>query len=418
MHQPAARVRIIAASAALLALAALAGCSNPAHSAQPDPTSDKPSGSSSSQSSQPSQSSAAPTTAAPTATTPARPVASIAMTSAQISPARPISVKVTSGTLGSVKVTDAAGAPVAGAYSASRASWASTGTLAYGGTYTVSAAARGTDGQTVRKSGTVTTVAPAVTAYPSVIPAPATTEFGVGEPIAVRFDQPITDKVAAQKALSVTSSPAQAGAWYWISDRQVDYRPQVYWQPGTKITLHADVLGVNLGGGVYGQESRTINYSVHDSWRAVANAGDEHMTIYHNGQAVKTMNVSMGKTQTPTHNGPHVIQMKQQEYTMNSCTYGVCSGPASYISKEYYVERISDDGEFVHENPNSVASQGVANVSHGCINLNQADAIWFYNHLGVGDVVEVVNSTGPKLPLGDTWGDWEVPWSVWSAGNA
>jgi hypothetical protein len=32
-------------------------------------------------------------------------------------------------------------------------------------------------------------------------------------------------------------------------------------------------------------------------------------------------------------------------------------------------------------------------------------------------VVEVSNSGGPQLPVYDTYGDWSVPWSTWSAGN-
>jgi lipoprotein-anchoring transpeptidase ErfK/SrfK len=126
----------------------------------------------------------------------------------------------------------------------------------------------------------------------------------------------------------------------------------------------------------------------------------------------------MGKQATPTHLGKHVISAKNRQVQMNSCTYGVCSGPASYNSTEYYAERISDDGEFVHENPNSVGAQGSTNVSHGCINLNEANAQWFFAHLGVGDVVEVTNSGGPQLPLGDWIGVWSVSWPAWQAGNA
>jgi lipoprotein-anchoring transpeptidase ErfK/SrfK len=130
------------------------------------------------------------------------------------------------------------------------------------------------------------------------------------------------------------------------------------------------------------------------------------------------MPISMGKDATPTHIGTHVISAKNQSVQMNSCSYGVCSGPGSYNETEYWAERMSNDGEFVHENPATVSVQGHANVSHGCINLSEANAMWFFNHLGIGDVVEVSNSGGPVLPLNDTYGDWAVPWSTWSAGNA
>ena len=133
----------------------------------------------------------------------------------------------------------------------------------------------------------------------------------------------------------------------------------------------------------------------------------------------KSMPISLGKDATPTHLGPHVISFKDPNYTMDSCTYGVCQGqPGYYRSVEKWSTRISNDGEFVHENPNSVGAQGSSNVSHGCINLNSANAQWFFQNLGLGDVVEVTNSGGPQLPVWDLYGDWSQNWAQWKAGSA
>jgi lipoprotein-anchoring transpeptidase ErfK/SrfK len=176
---------------------------------------------------------------------------------------------------------------------------------------------------------------------------------------------------------------------------------------------------VDLGGGVYGETDQALNFTVHDSWIAKADGNTEQMQVFHNGQMVKSMPISMGKDATPTHVGPHVISDKQQKFTMDSCTYGVCPGqPGYYRSDEFFTERISNDGEFVHENPASVAQQGSSNVSHGCINLDQANAPWFFQNFGLGDVVEVTNSGGPPLPVWDTYGDWEPSWADWQAGSA
>ena len=49
---------------------------------------------------------------------------------------------------------------------------------------------------------------------------------GVGQPIAVRFDENIPDRVAAQKAITVTTDPPVEGAFYWLSNREVRWRPQ------------------------------------------------------------------------------------------------------------------------------------------------------------------------------------------------
>ena len=61
--------------------------------------------------------------------------------------------------------------------------------------------------------------------------------------------------------------------------------------------------------------------------------------------------------------------------------------------------------------------QGHRDVSHGCMNVNTQNAIWFYNTFVPGDVVDVRN-TGVPLDLTDGIGDWNVPWPDWTAGSA
>ena len=337
-----------------------------------------------------------------------------------VTPITPIVVTATGGTLDAVTVTNPTKATlVSGAYTDDKTSWTSNEPLAYATAYQVVADAVDHDGKKVERKATVHTLAPKAKAYPSFIPPPSVADVGVGQPLVVKFDQDIADKAAAEKALVVSATPEQTGGWYWLSKREVHYRPQVYWQPGTTIKLHAGVYGLNLGGDIYGQTDRDLTLKVHDSWVAKADGNTEQMQIFQNGALVNTMPISMGKDATPTHVGTHVISDKQQKYTMDSCTYGVCPpDPKAYRTDEYFAERISNDGEFVHENPNSVGAQGSSNVSHGCINLNTTNAQWFFDHFGLGDVVEVTNSGGTPLPVWDTYGDWSLPWADWQAGSA
>ncbi|MGI8310420.1 L,D-transpeptidase [Saccharopolyspora hattusasensis] len=337
----------------------------------------------------------------------------------QVNPTTPIDVSVHNGKLTAVTVTNPDGKQVAGQMADGQASWRTTEVLAYAKVYDVTATVVDGDGKSSTQHKAIHTLAPAAQAYPSVVPAPSTHDVGVGQPIVVRFDHSIKDRAAAEKALQISSTPNQPGGWYWLSDKEVHYRPQNYWQPGTKVSLKINLYGVDLGGGVYGQTDRSIDFAVHDSWIAKADGNTEQMQIFHNGQLVNTMPISMGKDVTPTHLGAHVISDKQQKYTMDSCSYGVCPpDPNAYRSDEFFAERISNDGEFVHENPASVAQQGSSNVSHGCINLDQANAQWFFDHFGLGDVVEVTNSGGPALPVWDTYGDWSLSWDKWKAGSA
>jgi lipoprotein-anchoring transpeptidase ErfK/SrfK len=349
--------------------------------------------------------------------------ASVSITPAsgtQVNPATPIVVKASNGTLSSVTVTNTVkGTHVTGALSADKTTWTSNEVLGYGATYAVAAVVGNSAGKPVTQNSTISTLKPSKVAYANMIPAPASvTSVGVGQPVTFLFDQPVADKKAVQAALTVSTSPSQPGAWYWISDRQVDYRAETYWTAGTTIDVSAKIYGLDFGNGIYGAEDRQVTYKVHDAWVAKADGNTEKMKIYDNGRLVDTMPISMGKVATPTHVGVHVISAKNQSIEMNSCTYGICSGPKAYDETEYWAERISNDGEFVHENPATVGVQGASNVSHGCINLSEANAKWFFSHLGIGDVVEVTNSGGPKLPLWDLYGDWAVSWSTWQNGNA
>jgi lipoprotein-anchoring transpeptidase ErfK/SrfK len=355
-----------------------------------------------------------------TAVSPERAVQILPAGTAAINPTTPIVVRAVLGTLQSVTVANAAsGTLVRGERSPDRTTWTSAEPLGYGSSYQIDATAMGANGVPVQRTETLTTLSPAAQAYPSLIPASGQSEVGVGQPIVVRFDTAVTDRAAAEKALAVTANPQQPGSWFWMSNTEVHYRPQSYWQPGSTVTVNARLYGVDLGDGVYGQTDRTETFRVHDAWIAKADGATKTMQIFDNGQLVKTMPISLGSPGFPTHDGPHVVSDKQPSIIMDSCTYGVCKGqPGYYRERVDLDERISSDGEFVHSAPWSVGQQGDSNVSHGCVNLSPSNAQWFYDHFGLGDVVEITNSGGHPLPVWDTYGDWALAWPQWQAGSA
>jgi lipoprotein-anchoring transpeptidase ErfK/SrfK len=362
---------------------------------------------------------AAPAPGIPAVVAAPQPVVSITP-DGPVPPADPFVVHVAQGRARAVAVTDArTGKAVAGTLAGDGSTWTSTGPLTYGAHYAVAVDTATADGTAGHQDVTVATVAPAQTAYPSFIPPPSQTSIGVGQPIVVRFSHAVHDRAAAEKALRVTASTGQTGAWYWLSDTEVHYRPQTYWKSDSTINLETDLFGVDLGGGTFGETDRKETITVHDAWIAKADGATHQMQIFDNGALVKTMPISLGSPGFPSHIGPHVISDKQPSITMDSCTYGVCQGQPGYYKEVVNLdERISDDGEFVHSAPWSVNSQGGQNVSHGCVNLSPENAQWFFDHFGIGDVVEITNSGGAALPLGDTYGDWELSWAQWQKGSA
>jgi lipoprotein-anchoring transpeptidase ErfK/SrfK len=336
---------------------------------------------------------------------------------ANISPLATITVTVTRGKLGEVSVANPQGTPVAGQLQPDSTTWKTTEPLGYGKTYTISVTAVGDDNRQVRSTSTFSTIAPRTLAFPSINPLNGET-VGVGQPISIYFDEPITDRQAAENAITVTTDPPAEGAFYWFSKKEVHWRPQQFWDPGTHVTVDIHDYGKDFGNGVYGEQDRTSHFTIGDALVATADGAAHQMTVAINGRLVRTMPISMGKPDTPSAKGVHVVTERNATKVMDSTTFGLAlDAPGGYIAKVKWATRISNSGEFVHSAPWSVAQQGNSNVSHGCINLSPDNAKWFFDNAKKGDVVINVNTGGPDLKPYDGFGDWQVPWGQWVSGN-
>lgn len=332
-----------------------------------------------------------------------------------VSPAEPVTVRAAGGRLASVEVAAPTGT-VKGSFDATRATWTSKDPLAFGTRYTVAAEAANATGATTTATSVFTTATASKQVFPAVAPLRGTT-VGVGMPIRVFFDAPVTDRKAALAKTTVTTSVPTVGAWRWFSASEVHWRPKDYWKAGTKVALDTDLYGVKLGPGVYGgaKADRHIEFAIGRSHVSVADARTHQMKTYVDGKLARTMPASLGKEVTGrwTHSGTHVVTEKKRAMTMDSTTYGLALDAGGYRTKVEYATRISNSGEFVHSAPWSVAQQGRSNVSHGCVNLAPANAAWFFGLSQPGDVVTIVG-TPVKLTGKDTdVPDWTIPWDQW-----
>src|SRR4029450_10640811 len=289
-------------------------------------------------------------------------------------------------------------------------------------------------GSRARTQTTFTTLAPRAELRAAIMPLDGET-VGVGLPIGVWFNEPVTDRAAVERRLQVTSSKKVTGAWHWFNDREVHYRPRSYWPAGAKVTLAPHppgsscpagakvplaprLAGTDAGRGLWGVADRTIRFTVGERRVSVVDVRTHRMKVTSGGRTLRTLPVSTGRERYPTTNGVHFVIEKNAVKLMDSSTVGIPRGsPGGYYQKVAWSVRISNSGEFVHAAPWSTGSQGRANVSHGCVNLSTANAAWFFRQTRRGDVVEVRGS--PKRP-GDSFGvaDWNMSWRGWLAGSA
>jgi lipoprotein-anchoring transpeptidase ErfK/SrfK len=306
-----------------------------------------------------------------------------------------------------------------GAIAGDGGKWKADDLLEPGTTYTVKASVAGDDGEVVTKKQQFTTQALALSqqTYPSVAPLPGET-VGVGMPVIVTFDVPVTDRANIEKNLHVTTTPEQPGTWHWLSDTEVHYRPKKYWKAGTQVDVNADINGVEAGNGVYGQEDRDVQFQVGDAHIYKVDTKTDQMKVFSNGKLLRTLPITTGQQpQYTTRSGIKVIIEKFDSKDMNSETVGITGADAYNIKGVQWAMRVTYSGEFVHAAPWSVGSQGYANVSHGCTGMSTSNADWLYHMSVRGDVVDY---TGTDRPMESTngYGDWNIPWDEYKQGSA
>lgn len=359
--------------------------------------------------------------AAPSAAEPPRPAAVVAYEPGAdakgVNPTAPVSVRVAHGTFADVTLRDPKGEAVEGSLSDDRTRWTASGRLAYGRHYTWAGTTTGENGTSGPLQGGFDTVAPA-RQLRGVLNIGDGRTVGVAAPIEVQFDGHVTDRAAAERALSVQSSKPAEGAWGWLPDEnggsRVHYRTKEYWPANTEVTVTAKLFGVDYGGGSFGRSDVSSTFTVGRAQVVRADAGSHRLVVLRDGKEVANYPASYGLASDPdrnTRSGIHVVSEKFTDKRMVSQQFG-------YDLVEKWAVRMSNNGEFIHANPETTGVQGSSNVTHGCINLSLDSARAYYDSALYGDPVEV---TGTPVQLaardGDIW-DWTLSWDQWKGLSA
>lgn len=327
-----------------------------------------------------------------------------------------VSVTAEQGSLTSVEAKTSGGKTLEGELDSSGSAWHSTGGLSGATSYTVTVVATSQDGRATTETSTFSTLKPTSTSSVVLIPGDDW-KVGVGMPIVVQFGRTVKNKDAAVKALTVTTTPQVEGAWRWMNNQSVWWRPKEYWPSGTKVQVKAAIDSAELAPDVWGKRTYTSSFEIGDSVISTVDMKRHTLTVRRNGNLVRTLPVTTGKPGFATRNGTKVIMDRKPVERMDAASTGTDpKDPEYYDLKVKWAMRLTWSGEYLHAAPWSVGSQGRANVSHGCTGMSDGNAKWMYDNSNIGDVVVYTGGSRP-LEWGNGYTAWEMSWEKWSAGS-
>ncbi|MEV3989448.1 Ig-like domain-containing protein [Streptomyces sp. NPDC049837] len=338
-------------------------------------------------------------------------------------------VTVSEGTLTQVTMTSPDGKTVKGEMAADGKSWAPSEQLERATTYKITATAKDSEGREAHENSSFTTVSKENSFIGNFTPEDGST-VGVGMPVSINFNKPITDKKAVQSGITVSSTSGQEVVGHWFNSQRLDFRPENYWAEGSKVTLKLNLDGVEGSDGVYGVQQKTVTFTIGRNQVSTVDAAAKTMTVTQDGKTIKTIPISAGAPENPTYNGQMVISEKFKETRMDGSTVGFTKkdGKGEYDIKDVpHAMRLSTSGTFIHGNYwGSDSIFGKVNTSHGCVGLNDAKGAndpkqpgaWFYDNSIVGDVVVVKNSKDKTIAPDNGLNGWNMSWAEWKAGSA
>jgi lipoprotein-anchoring transpeptidase ErfK/SrfK len=281
-----------------------------------------------------------------------------------VAPHAVVTVAANGGKLSEVRVQDGDGHELTGTTSPDGTQWRATAPVRVGTSYAVEAWAVGADGNEIEQTSTFTTKGVHGTRslqVASVTPDDGRT-VGVAQPLVVTFASPVPNRKIVQAALQVTTTPHVDGAWFWIDDSHVHYRPANFWPAGTRVRLDAKLSGMAAGKGAVGGKDRTSSFTVGRNQVIRVDTRAHRLTVERDGITVKSFDASTGKPGWETRDGTEVMtdRVRHKHWTNTAI-----DAKQHYSKYSDYAIRITNSGEFVHDAPWATASLGDANTSHG-----------------------------------------------------
>lgn len=149
---------------------------------------------------------------------------------------------------------------------------------------------------------------------------------------------------------------------------------------GSMLTIPGLTAGPNtsVAPSTLAQFAEAAQPTITEGKQIVVDLSDQRVYAFENGQLVFTALASTGLPATPTVLGDYKIYLRLESQTM--------SGPGYYLPGvqwvQYFYEGYGLHGTYWHNNFGQP-------MSHGCVNLTNADAYWLFQWASIGTPVHV-----------------------------
>lgn len=232
--------------------------------------------------------------------------------------------------------------------------------------------------------------------------------LGIAMPVEITFSEPVQDREKAASSVRVLNASGEIlpGKWLWYGKQRLQYRPDPYWpafqtlevrlQPGPARSIQGGFLARPI----------TASFSTGSDRRIEVWLDRQRVEVFENGELIKTMKASSGKSKTPTVTGAFYIYARFPKKTMKST--GLRPGEKGYYEvkdvpyAQYFHEGYAFHGAFWHNAFGQPASHGCINLATQEKNSRQGineDAGWLYHWASLGVPVTVHETSPPKNPL-------------------
>lgn len=244
--------------------------------------------------------------------------------------------------------------------------------------------------------------APPLTA---TVPLNGLSNLGIGMPVQIDFSEPLSERDKVTRHISIrTEDGAQVdGRWLWYGKQRVQFKPQPAWPADRKILVNVSPADFKSVRGGFLAEPVHASFSTGSDRRIEVFLDKQRVHVIENGEVIKVLKASTGKSKTPTVTGSFYIYARFPKKTMKST--GLKPGQKGYYEvkdvpyAQYFYEGYAFHGAFWHNNFGQPASHGCINLAtkkkNGRKGVNE-DAGWLYQWASLGVPVNVYRSSSAK----------------------